>query len=119
MKELELKTYDIIIVDLGVDNIGSEQAGIRPAVVIQNNIGNYYSPTTIVLPLTTRIKKLNQPTHVLLKKKDINFLKQDSVVLGEHIRTVDKQRILSCMGTITNKKIKKQILKAFRSIPEF
>ena len=112
-REIKIKAYDIVTVDFGDVPIGSEQGGIRPAVVIQNNIGNYYSPTTIVLPLTSQKKSLKQPTHVLLKSEFISALTEDSIVLGEAVRQVDKSRILEYRGKITDKKYKQQIYNAY------
>lgn len=115
-KEIKVKKYDIVRVDLGDAVIGSEQGGIRPAVVIQNDKGNYYSPTTIIMPLTSQKRNLNQPTHILLEKNDV--LSEDSIVLGEQIRVVDKTRILQYMGKVEDKNVQKKIDIVFRSIAE-
>jgi mRNA interferase MazF len=72
--------------------IGSEQGGTRPVLVIQNDLGNKYSPTTIVAAITGRIKKARLPTHVELPADKYN-LDKDSVVLLEQIRTIDKLRL--------------------------
>lgn len=72
--------------------IGSEQGGIRPVLVVQNDIGNQYSPTTIVLAITSQINKAKLPTHVELKAHQYG-LDKDSVILGEQIRTIDKSRL--------------------------
>lgn len=88
---------------------GSEQAGTRPVVCIQNDIGNAYSPTTIVAVLTSRTDKKPLPTHVLIdvdKEKDCT-LKLDSYVLCEQIRTISKTRILSTKGHLSNETMKK------------
>ena len=69
--------------------VGSEQSGCRPAIVIQNNVGNQYSPTTIVAPITSKPKKW-MPTHVQLRNRK---LINGSIVLLEHIRTIDKSRL--------------------------
>ena len=69
--------------------IGSEQGGIRPVLVVQNDIGNQYSPTTIVVAITSQINKAKLPTHVELKADQFG-LDKDSVILGEQIRTIDK-----------------------------
>lgn len=71
---------------------GSEQHGYRPALVIQNNTGNVYSPNIIVLPLTTSIKKLGQPTHVFVSASDTGLLK-DSIVLCENPECVSKNKL--------------------------
>ncbi len=72
--------------------VGSEQGGIRPVLVIQNDIGNQYSPTTIVLAITSQINKAKLPTHIELKA-DQYGLERDSVILAEQIRTIDKTRL--------------------------
>lgn len=72
--------------------IGSEQGGIRPVLILQNDIGNKYSPTTIVAAVTSRIKKAKLPTHVELSSAKYN-LEKDSVILLEQIRTIDKRRL--------------------------
>ena len=77
--------------------IGSEQGGVRPVVILQNDIGNKYSPTTIVAPMTTK-SKTYVPMHVKLKD---DFLAKNSILLLEQIRTIDKRRLLSKMGSIS------------------
>ena len=72
--------------------LGSEQGGLRPVLIIQNDIGNMYSPTTIVAAITSRIKRAKLPTHIEIKA-DRYHLGKDSVVLLEQLRTVDKQRL--------------------------
>lgn len=72
--------------------IGSEQGGIRPVLVVQNDIGNQYSPTTIILAITSQINKAKLPTHVEIKAKDYG-LERDSVILAEQVRTIDKTRL--------------------------
>ncbi len=72
--------------------IGSEQGGVRPVLVVQNNVGNRYSPTVIVAAITSQINKAKLPTHVELNSREYN-LDRDSVVLLEQIRTIDKQRL--------------------------
>lgn len=113
MNNEKLKFLDIVLVDFGLNQIGSEQGGIRPAVIIQNNTGNKYSPTTIVLPLTSKIKNVNQPTHVLLKKDISNGLSVDSIVLAEAVRQISKKRILKYIGKINDIQIKNQIKLAY------
>lgn len=72
--------------------IGSEQGGIRPVLVVQNDVGNQYSPTTIVLAITSQINKAKLPTHVEIKAEEYS-LERDSVILSEQIRTIDKSRL--------------------------
>ncbi|HHX01656.1 MAG TPA: type II toxin-antitoxin system PemK/MazF family toxin [Firmicutes bacterium] len=72
--------------------IGSEQGGVRPVLILQNNIGNKYSPTTIIAAITSKIKKAKLPTHVELSAAEFN-LDKDSVILLEQLRTIDKRRL--------------------------
>lgn len=100
---MEVKRYDIVQADLS-PVIGSEQGGIRPVLIIQNDVGNKCSPTTIVMPLTTKIfKNPNQPTHTLIKKNADTGLKMDSILLGEQMRVISNQRIKKKIGTVTDK----------------
>ena len=78
---------------------GSEQGGYRPVLILQNNIGNDYSPTIIVAAITSRVKS-KLPTHV--KLKDMKGLEKDSVVLLEQIRTIDKKRLDSYIGHLSD-----------------
>lgn len=83
---------------------GSEQGGYRPVLILQNNIGNEYSPTVIVAPITSRIKS-KLPTHV--KLKDMKGLEKDSVVLLEQIRTIDKIRLDEKIGCLNRFQMRK------------
>ena len=80
--------------------VGSEQGGMRPALVIQNDKGNKYSPTTIICPLTSKIKQMKE-THVILTPDDCGVI-VDSTVLCEQIMTIDKSRIKAKVGEIRN-----------------
>lgn len=99
--------------------VGSEQNGTRPVVIIQNDIGNKYSPTVLVAPLTSRVKsKPHLPTHVLVKSEHI---KHNSIVLLEQIRVLDKSRLISYVDTLTKEEIKKLdigIIKSFNITDE-
>ena len=86
-----IKRGDIFYADLR-PVVGSEQGGIRPVLVIQNDIGNKYSPTVIVAAVTSQINKSKLPTHFELDAKDFG-LSKDSVVLLEQVRTIDKSRL--------------------------
>jgi len=85
---------------------GSVQKGIRPAVIIQNNTGNKYSTTTIVVPITGKMKKA-LPTHHKLLKKDYGCLKCDSTLLGEQVLTISKSQILESIGLLKEDDLKK------------
>ena len=84
-----VKRGDIYYADLS-PVVGSEQGGIRPVLVIQNDIGNKYSPTVIAAAITSQINKAKMPTHIELAAKDYG-LNKDSVILLEQIRTIDKR----------------------------
>ena len=93
---MQIKRGDIFYADLS-PVIGSEQGGVRPVVVIQNDVGNKYSPTVIVAAITSKINKAKLPTHVEISAKRYGLLK-DSVVLLEQIRTIDKKRLKEKAG---------------------
>ena len=95
---------DIYFADLS-PVIGSEQGGLRPVLVIQNNVGNKYSPTVIVSAITSQLTKAKIPTHVELSSKTYN-LPKDSVVLSEQIRTIDKRRLNEKVCTLDPRKMK-------------
>ena len=97
-----MRRGDIYYADLG-ETIGSEQAGVRPVVIVQNNVGNKYSNTVIVIPITSSIKK-NLPTHVNISGYK-HGLEKDSVILAEQIRTIDKSRLIIKVGSLDKKVI--------------
>ena len=91
-----VKRGDMYYADLS-PVVGSEQGGIRPVLVIQNDVGNKYSPTVIIAAITSRVNKAKLPTHMELNAKNFG-LPRDSVVLLEQIRTIDKQRLKEKIG---------------------
>jgi len=109
----ELKKYDVVLIDFGSKTIGSEQGGKRPAVIIQNDLGNIHSPSTIVFPITSVIKKPHQPTHTLIKRGAEKGLSVDSMVLGEAMRQVSEERIVKYLGKITSDEEKKEIKRVY------
>ena len=96
-----VKRGDIYYADLS-PVVGSEQGGIRPVLVIQNDIGNKYSPTVIAAAITSQINKAKMPTHIELAAKDYG-LNKDSVILLEQIRTIDKRRLREKIGRIDDR----------------
>jgi len=92
------KRGDIYYADLS-PVIGSEQGGVRPVLIVQNDIGNRYSPTVIVAAITSQISKAKLPTHVEISAKEYG-LPKDSVILLEQIRTIDKKRLEEKAGHI-------------------
>lgn len=95
---MEIKRGDIYYADLR-PVMGSEQGGVRPVVVIQNDIGNHYSPTVIAAAITSRERKNKMPTHVSVFKEQPG-LRKHSVVLLEQIRTIDRERLKDYIGQI-------------------
>ncbi|MBM7649396.1 mRNA interferase MazF [Bacillus ectoiniformans] len=86
-----VKRGDVYFADLS-PVVGSEQGGVRPVLVVQNDIGNRFSPTIIVAAITAQIQKAKLPTHVEIDAKRYGF-ERDSVILLEQVRTIDKQRL--------------------------
>lgn len=84
--------------------VGSEQGGVRPVLVIQNDIGNKYSPTIIAAAITSKLNKAKLPTHIELSSKEYG-LEKDSVVLLEQIRTIDKTRLKDKIGELSESKM--------------
>ena len=104
--ERKINRGDLFFADLENQVIGSEQAGIRPVVIIQNNIGNYYSPTVIIAPITSRVVlKAQLPTHVELKE-DFERLPKKSMILAEQVRVIDKLRLKRYIGALDNAELK-------------
>ena len=105
MASLNVKRGDIFYADLS-PVVGSEQGGIRPVIIIQNDIGNRYSPTVIVAAITSQINKAKLPTHVEISSEEYG-LNRDSVVLLEQIRTLDNKRLKEKIGHMTEEDMKK------------
>ena len=103
MENLEIKRGDVFYADLS-PVVGSEQGGIRPVLIIQNNVGNKYSPTVIVAAITSQINKAKIPTHIELSTE--YGLSKDSVLLLEQIRTLDKRRLKEKIGILDDKRMK-------------
>ena len=93
---MTIRRGDIFYADLS-PVVGSEQGGIRPVIIIQNNTGNKYSPTVICAAITSKINKAKLPTHIELSANEYN-LEKDSVILLEQIRTIDKKRLRQKIG---------------------
>ena len=88
---MQIKRGDIFYADLS-PVVGSEQGGVRPIIIIQNDVGNRHSPTVICAAITSKMNKAKLPTHVELEAKKYHLVK-NSVILLEQIRTIDKQRL--------------------------
>ena len=102
---MSIKRGDIFYVDLNPIK-GSEQAGRRPVIIIQNNVGNEMSPTVIIAPLTTKKFSKEYPTNVHIKKGTAS-LKEDSIILLSQIRTIDKNRLERKIGVISGEFLNK------------
>ena len=94
--DTSVRRGDIFYADLN-PVIGSEQGGTRPVLVVQNDIGNKYSPTIIITAITSQINKAKLPTHIEIKAGNYGLVK-DSVVLLEQLRTIDKKRLKEKIG---------------------
>ncbi len=101
---MEVSRGDIYYADLS-PVVGSEQGGVRPVLVVQNDVGNRYSPTVIIAAITSQLDKAKLPTHIEIKKE--YGLEKDSVILLEQIRTLDKRRLKEKVCTIDNETMQK------------
>ncbi len=95
-----IKRGELYYADLS-PNFGSEQGGIRPVLVVQNDVGNKYSPTVIAAAITSRLDKARLPTHIEISAQDYGLTK-DSVILLEQIRTIDKRRLKERIGELSS-----------------
>ena len=93
---MNIKRGDIYYADLS-PVIGSEQGGLRPVLIVQNDVGNRYSPTVIAAAITSKMSKTKLPTHIDIPGQNAG-LSKDSVILLEQVRTIDKQRLKEKMG---------------------
>ena len=106
-----IRRGDIFYADLS-PVVGSEQGGVRPVLVIQNNVGNRHSPTVICAAITSKMNKAKLPTHIALSSA-VYALPKDSVVLLEQIRTIDKQRLrekLCCLDDTMMRRVDRSLL---------
>lgn len=104
---MEIKRGDLFYAALDETYVGSEQTGVRPVVIVQNDIGNEYSPTVIVAPITSKVNsKAIIPTHVYIKGYK-NRLKQNSLILTEQIRAIDKTRLKYYIGVLDTGELRK------------
>lgn len=112
MVKLDIKRGDIVLVNLD-PVVGSEQGKTGPALIIQNDIGNKFSPTTIIAPITSKIFSREFPTNVKVSAT-ISGLEFDSTVLLNQIRTIDKKRIIKKSGAV-NKEIMRKVDEAIKA----
>lgn len=108
---------DIFYADLSPTR-GSEQGGIRPVVIIQNDVGNKYSPTVIVAAITSQINKAKLPTHVPISSEAYGLCR-DSIILLEQVRTIDKERLkekISALSAADLRKVNKALLISLKLI---
>jgi len=104
--ELEIRRGELYYADLS-PVVGSEQGGVRPVLIVQNDVGNKYSPTVIVAAVTSQINKAKIPTHIELSSSEYTGLIKDSVILLEQLRTIDKKRLKEKIGTLQDIKMKR------------
>ncbi|OCN02114.1 PemK family transcriptional regulator [Clostridium sp. W14A] len=102
---MDLRRGDVFYADL-MPVIGCEQGGLRPVLIVQNDIGNRYSPTVIVAAITSRMEKNPLPTHVPLTGEHIG-LRQNSIVMLEQIRTIDRSRLRAYLGRVGDECLRK------------
>ena len=102
-KEWKYHQGDVYLADLG-ESMGSEQGGIRPVVVIQNEVGCRRSTTMTVVPLTSNLKKVDLPTHYILRFAP--FLLETSMAMGEQARVIDKMRIQTYLGKLDERDLR-------------
>lgn len=95
---MNIRRGDIYYADLS-PVVGSEQGGVRPVLIVQNDVGNKFSPTVIAAAITSQTDKTHLPTHITLTREQCG-LHRDSIVLLEQIRTLDKRRLKECMGRL-------------------
>lgn len=100
-----VKRGDIFYADLS-PVVGSEQGGVRPVLVVQNNVGNKFSPTVIIAAVTSQINKAKLPTHIEIGADDYGLAK-DSVILMEQVRTIDKRRLRERIGRLDEELMEK------------
>lgn len=112
---MRIKRYDIVQADLS-GTVGSEQGGVRPVLIIQNDVGNLHSPTTIVMPFSKKVSKNpDQPTHTLIRKSADTGLRMDSILLGEQMRVISNERIKKKIGSVTDEREKQEIRRVYEA----
>ena len=102
---MNIRRGDIYYADLS-PVVGSEQGGVRPVLIVQNDVGNRFSPTVIAAAITSQTEKSHLPTHIYVQSVECG-LHKDSVVLLEQIRTLDKRRLKECMGRLEDSTMNK------------
>ena len=105
---MTVKRGDMFYADLS-PVVGSEQGGIRPVLIIQNDLGNKYSPTVIAAAITSQTNKTKLPTHIEIEGNIAQGLKNNSVILAEQIRTIDKSRLKEKIGHIDDEFVMNKI----------
>ena len=107
-----MKKFEIYYADLS-PAFGSEQGGLRPVVIVSNDVGNFHAPIVQIAPITSVVTKYRLPTHVYLDCNETG-LKSNSIVVCEQIRTIDKKRLTDYVTTIHNKEIQNKINEAIK-----
>ena len=112
---MNIKRGEIYYADLS-PVVGSEQGGIRPVLIIQNDVGNRYSPTVIAAAITSQRDKTKLPTHISVEATDCGLAK-DSIILLEQVRTIDKKRLKEKMGCVEHLRTEANVLALIASAP--
>lgn len=103
-----MRRGELYLADLN-QQVGSEQSGLRPVIIVQNEQGNNHSPTTIICPITSK-DKTEIATHVTITPEDCDIIRE-SIILCEQVRVVDKTRLKRKLGQVNNKKIIEEVNK--------
>ena len=110
---MRFEMFDVIYARINVPDGDHIQKKARPFIVCQNELGCINAPTLIVMPLTNQIKKMDMPTHTIIKKREENGLRDDSMVLAEQIFTIDKKAVITKFGHIYNEKEQANICECY------
>lgn len=109
---MDIRKYDIVMCDL-TGAIGSEQSGRRPCIIVQNDKGNMYSTTVIIMPMSSKIKNYFQKTHTIIRSTSDTGLKTDSILLGEQMRVISSQRIICKIGSVVDEVEREEIKRVY------
>ena len=108
------KRGDIYFADLGDDQNTSEQRGVRPVLIVSNDMANTYSRVVTAIPLTSKLKKQTLPTHVYIYPGACRGLTRPSMALAEQVMSIDKSRLLNWRGHVNDAALMKRITKALK-----
>ena len=112
-KDYMLKMFDVTVERCVEQRLEVNRGNERPAVIIQNDVGNAHSPTILIIPMTTEVKRLYLPTHQIIHKNKKNGLDIDSMLLGEQTRVIDKRRIKYRRGILSSEEERKSVIQVY------